>query len=149
MRLNYQTDFALRLLMHLSALDGARMTIASIAKEQAISRTHLMKVANSLARSGFVEAMRGAGGGIRLAKPAANITVGAVVRAMENDFAIAECLAPNGGRCRMNTGCRLKQAFVAAGEAFLQTLDRVTLADLTKDNPALDFLRNQTAEQAS
>ncbi len=89
MRLTVQTVYALRMLMHLSCHSGALVTIHEIAERYGISKNHLMKVAHSLRRAGFVETNRG--GGLRLSKPAKAILVGAVARRMEQGSALVEC----------------------------------------------------------
>ena len=78
MQLTRHTDYALRLLIFLAGISERRASIAEVAEAQAISRTHLMKIANGLARAGFLEATRGRGGGIRLAREPRAINIGAV-----------------------------------------------------------------------
>ncbi|MCB2113090.1 MAG: Rrf2 family transcriptional regulator [Parvularculaceae bacterium] len=145
MRLNVQTDYAMRLLMHLSVNEAALPTIAEIAARFDISRNHLMKVAHTLARGGFIEAVRGRGGGLRLARGPEKIGVGQVVRLMEGDFSIVECLKIDGGECLITPSCRLKGVFREATEAFLATLDRYTIKDLTQRNTRLRGLLSVVA----
>lgn len=141
MRLNLQTDFALRLLMHLAVNENELPTIAEVATRFGISKNHLMKVTNLLVRGGYVDAVRGRAGGLRLARPPEKIGVGEIVRATEVDLSIVECLKDGGGECLITPSCRLKGVFREATQAFLQTLDRYTLADLTRRNSKLrDFL---------
>ena len=89
MRLNVQTDYALRMLMFLAARDDSIATTAEIAARFGISKNHLTKVAHALARESFVETARGRSGGLRLARSPGEISVGQVVRCLEADFAIA------------------------------------------------------------
>ncbi len=129
MRLTLWTDYALRTLIYLGAGAGRLSTIAEIADSFAVSKTHLMKVVNRLGRQGYVDAVRGKGGGIRLARAPAEIGVGAVVRATEEDLAVMGCLATT-GFCRIEGCCVLRRALREATLAFLQVLDGYTLADL-------------------
>lgn len=62
MQLTRHADYALRLLIQLAGQPGQRVSIATVAQDQDISRSHLMKVANELAHAGFIEAVRGRGG---------------------------------------------------------------------------------------
>ena len=78
MRLTYLTDYSLRVLMYVGAVPQRLVTIQEIAQGYGISENHLMKVVHGLAQHGFIETVRGRGGGIRLARPASDITVGAV-----------------------------------------------------------------------
>lgn len=141
MRLTVHSDYALRVLMYLGARKGELATIEEIAKAYAISENHLMKVVNRLGRHGFVETQRGRGGGIRLGHAAESVTIGQVLRAVEEDFQIVECFGSS-NVCRISDSCRLKHALRRALNAFLAELDEWTLADiLTNRNALLDELR--------
>jgi Rrf2 family nitric oxide-sensitive transcriptional repressor len=145
MRLNLQSDYALRLLMQLAVNPDRLVTIAEVSDRFRISRNHLMKVAHLLGREGFVQTVRGRSGGLRLARPSEEISVGEVVRRMEADFAIVECFPGGGGGCLITPGCRLKGVLREALEAFLSVLDRSTLADLTRKNALLQDLLREAA----
>jgi len=129
MRLTLWTDYALRTLIYVGAKDGRLSTIAEIAESFGISKTHLMKVVNRLARQGYLETVRGKGGGIRLGRSPEGIEIGAVVREIEEDMAVLGCLA-GAGFCRIEGCCVLRGALRKATQAFLDTLDGYTLADL-------------------
>lgn len=129
MRLTSFTDFGLRALMRLAGEPDRIFTTEEIAAEFAVSRNHLMKVVQELARSGFIETRRGAGGGFRLAQPAETITLGDVVRALEQREALAECFRADGGACVLTPQCGLKPRLAAAQEAFLRELERTRLAE--------------------
>ncbi|PCI04403.1 MAG: BadM/Rrf2 family transcriptional regulator [Hyphomicrobiales bacterium] len=142
MRLNLQSDYALRLLMQLASNPDALCTIADIAQCYGISKNHLMKVANTLGRAGFIETVRGRSGGLRLARDADAIGIGAVVRKTEGDFALVECLQANKNNCLLTPSCRLKGILGEATEAFIAVLDTYTIADLVVDNSQLRDLLN-------
>lgn len=125
MQLTRHTDYALRLLIHLAAHEDARLSIAEVAEAQGISRTHLMKIANLLARHDFLKAVRGRGGGIRLARPAEEINLAEVVRATERSCALIDCTG-----CQLIALCKLPGVLNAAAEAFYAVLATRTLADL-------------------
>jgi len=129
MRLTALTDYSLRVLMYLGAKPDRMATIQEIAKAYGISENHLMKVVHRLAQSGFVETVRGRGGGLKLKDRADTIRLGDVVRAVEEDFQIVACFAPE-GECRILEVCRLKRVLHGALGAFLASLDAWTLADL-------------------
>lgn len=131
MRLTQWTDYSLRVLMYCAASAGRSepVTIGEIAGRHAISRSHLTKIVMTLAAAGYLETTRGRGGGLRLLRPAAGITVGEVVRATEGDFALAECFGRSGA-CRLDGRCRLKGALQRALASYLAVLDGVTLAEL-------------------
>jgi Rrf2 family nitric oxide-sensitive transcriptional repressor len=88
-----------------------------------------MKVANLLTRAGYLTAVRGRSGGLRLGMPQEAIRLGDVVRATEPDFDLVECFAAGGG-CRITPTCRLRGVLGEALVAFVSVLDGYTLADL-------------------
>jgi Rrf2 family nitric oxide-sensitive transcriptional repressor len=139
MRLTSFTDFGLRTLMRMAGAPDRSFSTAEIAEEFRISRNHLTKVARSLAAAGFVETRRGAGGGLRLARPAEKITFGEIVRALEQSAALVECFRADGGACVLTPRCRLISRLAAAEQAFLAELDQSTLADCAyrPDDPIL------------
>jgi Rrf2 family nitric oxide-sensitive transcriptional repressor len=132
MRLTTFSDYAFRVLIYLGSAPQSLATIADIAKAYGVSENHLMKVVHQLARLGYVETVRGKGGGMRLARPASEINVGEVLRATEDGFAIVECMGEDGGDCRIVRACALKGVLGEATAAFLKTLDAYTLADLVR-----------------
>lgn len=137
MRLTIRTNLAMRTLMYCAVNEGQTVRKRAIAEACAASENHLAQVIHGLALAGFLTTLRGRSGGLRLARPAAQITVGAVVRAFESGVPFAECMEADGGACPLRGACRLKCVFGDALEAFYATLDRVTLADLVQDNTGL------------
>ena len=117
------------------------VAINDIAESYCISKNHLMKVAFDLGRKGYLETVRGRGGGMRLSRPPARISLGEVVRAVEDDFTMVECFNPETNRCVITGPCRLRGALSKALKAYLAVLDEYTLADLT-ENPALVRMLN-------
>jgi len=129
MQLTKFSDYALRVLMFAHAAGDRLVTIEEIAAAYRISRAHLMKVVNALTRAGFLTPVRGRSGGVRLAKPADKIVLGAVVRATEPDFALVECFS-TGNQCVITGCCRLPSVLGEALDAFLCVLDQHTLASV-------------------
>ena len=115
------------------------MTIEEVADRFSISKNHLMKVAYQLGQAGYLETVRGRGGGLRLGKPSSQIVVGEVVRKMEPDFAVVECQNP-AGYCRITPSCVLRSAMREAVQAFLGKLDQYTLEDLLRPKSKLRHL---------
>jgi Rrf2 family nitric oxide-sensitive transcriptional repressor len=118
--------------MYLAAFPNRLATIEQVAGAYGISQNHIMKVVQRLAHHGFVETLRGRAGGIRLAKPPGKISVGAVLRATEEDFYLVECFRPENSCC-ITPVCRLKGALNDALEAYLNVLDEWTLAKLVSN----------------
>ena len=137
MKLTFYSDYSLRLLMYVSVKRDGLVTIQEVADAYGISKNHLMKVAFELGRKGFLETVRGRGGGLRLARAPDKIGVGEVVRAMEEDFTMVECFEPKTNQCVITGPCRLRGALSRALKAYLAVLDEYTLADLAGQNPVL------------
>ncbi|GHA08376.1 Rrf2 family transcriptional regulator [Oceanisphaera arctica] len=146
MKLTTYTDFGLRTLMYLATLPEGQLTsVAQVSSLYDISRNHLVKVVNQLAREGYIHAIRGKNGGIRLAKSSGDINVGQVIRALENNLNGIDCGSP---ACYLVPVCRLRDALKLAMEAFLQVLEGYTLADLTGNREELMVIFNQLEVQA-
>ena len=131
MQLTTFSDYALRLMMMATANSDRLVTIEETARAFDVSRAHLMKVAHHLVRQGFLKAVRGRTGGLKLARPPEAIGLGEIVRATERDFTLVECFSP-GNRCRITPRCRLRGVLSDALDAFLTVLDRYTLRDLVR-----------------
>ena len=129
MQLTRFSDYALRVLMYAHAVDGRLVAIEEMAEAYDISRAHLMKVVNGLTRTGYLAAVRGRSGGVRLALPATEIVLGDVVRATEPDMALVECFS-TGNQCIITKCCKLQGVLDDALRAFLTVLDKHTLASI-------------------
>jgi Rrf2 family transcriptional regulator, nitric oxide-sensitive transcriptional repressor len=137
MQLTSYTDYALRVLIYLALHDERLVTIAEMASAYQISKNHLMKIVYHLGQNGFVETVRGRGGGLRLGQLPERLSLGHIVRQMEPHFNIVECFDPTTNRCPITPVCGLTHVLVEAHDAFMAVLDRYTLADLIPDKPAL------------
>src|SRR5690606_14690408 len=91
MHLTTYSDYSMRVLVYLSLKRETLVTIADIAKAYNISENHLMKVVHHLALEGYIETVRGKGGGMRLAREPENINIGELVRKTEGDNGLLAC----------------------------------------------------------
>lgn len=137
MKLTSHTDYGLRVLMALAVMDERLVTIEELATRHRVSRNHLMKVAQTLVSLGFVRSVRGRSGGLKLARGPAEIRMGAVVRAMEEQVQLVSCLGEGPATCVLVGSCSLTRALGKALDAFFAELDELTLADLVANRPAL------------
>jgi Rrf2 family nitric oxide-sensitive transcriptional repressor len=137
MQLSKFTDYALRTLMHLAVADGNLLTTRQIADIHEAKYNHLAKVTQWLVREGYVSSNRGRSGGIKLAMATPDVNVGELVRKLESQTELVECMRPDGGHCALSPACGLSTALIAAQNAFYAALDQVTLADLTSKNAAM------------
>lgn len=125
MRLTRYTDYAMRVLLYLGARPERLCSISEMSRAYAISQNHLMKVVHDLGKAGFVASARGRLGGIRLARPPGEISIGAVIRHSEDGFDLVDC-----GSCVIAPVCGLPAVLNEALSAFLAVLDSYSLADL-------------------
>ena len=132
MRLTTFSDYSLRVLMYLALHPDRYTSIREIAAAFGISASHLMKVVQHLVAGGDVLTLRGPRGGLRLARPAEAIRVGAVIRTTEPDKALVPCEA-----CVIEPGCALKSVLDQALAAFMAVLDQCSVADLVARREAL------------
>ena len=139
MRLTTYTDYSFRVLMRLALHSGELVTIADIARVYRISEHHLMKVVHQLGLAGYIETVRGHGGGLRLARAPDEIKIGEVVRRTEADFGLVACFRKDES-CVVAPACTLSRVLDEALEAFLAVLDRYTLADLLEKRASLASL---------
>jgi Rrf2 family nitric oxide-sensitive transcriptional repressor len=114
--------------MHLAAKPDRLASIGEMARTYRISHNHLMKVVHDLRKQGFLEAVRGRSGGVRLGRPATEISVGDVVRHTEGSFDLVDC-----GSCVIAPACALTAALHEARRAFMAVLDGYSLADLVEE----------------
>ncbi len=132
MQLTQYTDFGLRTLIALAMNPGELQTVTAVAKAYGISRNHLVKVVARLAEKGYVDTLRGKGGGMRLARAPADIRIGDVVRDMEAELGVVACLSVEGGNCVIAPACRLKGLMREATQDFLARLDGCTLEEMVR-----------------
>lgn len=130
MRLTSFTDYGLRMLMRMASVPEQAFSTAELADEFQLSRNHLAKIIQQLARGGIVETRRGGGGGATLRLAPEDIRLGDVIRLLEQGQALVECFGPQGGDCTLEGCCRLKSKLRQAEAKFLEDLNRSTLADV-------------------
>ncbi|HEY0474746.1 MAG TPA: Rrf2 family transcriptional regulator [Kribbella sp.] len=129
-------DYALRVLLYLRVAPGRRASVSVIAEAHRVSRNHMDKVVQRMVAEGIVETTRGRGGGVHLTRDPSTITVGEVMRSMENDFAVVECLGP-ARYCRVAGVCGARSVFAQALDAYFAVLDGATLEDIAVNDQGL------------
>ncbi len=127
MRITKHTDYALRVLLYLGVRAEQRVPTQTIAEAYGISHAHLQKIVRALAALDLVALHRGAGGGVELACAPEEISVGAVMRELDDQDALIECFQPATDTCVVSPSCGLKSALRVAQEAFYASLDPLTI----------------------
>ena len=137
MRLTRQSNYAIRTLVYCAVNEPGLSRVADIAKAYNISELFLFKLIKPLVENGLLKTVRGRRGGIRLGRPAAEITLLDVIRLTEESFALAECFDGGETACPLVAGCDLNAALNEALEAFFTVLDGYSIADLAGKRKSL------------
>ena len=125
MRLTKQTNYAVRMLMYCAANDGKLSRVPEIAKAYGVSELFLFKIIQPLHKAGIMDTVRGRNGGVRLGRPAADITLFDVVRVTEENFAMAECFEVGAETdCPLVDSCGFNSALREALNAFFAATHR-------------------------
>jgi Rrf2 family nitric oxide-sensitive transcriptional repressor len=133
MQLTVFTDYGLRSLMYLAANPDRLCSVKEIAEHYGISRNHLVKVVHRLAQLEYIASSKGKGGGIKLARDPAALKLGDLVRVLEPNMNVVECFDRETNTCRIVSACQLKHYLSDASQAFIDTLNRHSLADVVKN----------------
>lgn len=141
MRLTKQTNYAIRMMMYCGAREpGALSRVQEIAKAYGVSELFLFKILQPLVEARLMETVRGRKGGVRLARPAGDITLYEIVRVTEENFAMAECFENDTAECPLIDSCSLNAALYKALNAFFAVLQQYTIEDLVQDRPHMRAL---------
>ena len=133
MQLSLHADYALRVLIYVGSHSDKTVTTMQISSAYGISQNHLVRVVQTLGKQGYLRVTQGRFGGMALARDAAEIRLGQVVRDAEPNMRLVECFDPETNTCPIISVCGLKAHLRNALEAFLAELDRHTLAELLVD----------------
>jgi Rrf2 family protein len=129
LRVSAKTDYALRAAAELAAADGRLVKAEQIAVAQGIPVKFLLNIMVELKHEGLIRSQRGADGGYRLARPADEITLADVVRAVEGQLMTVRD-GPPGEAAYPGSAAALAEVWRAVQESLGRLLGDVTLADL-------------------
>ena len=136
LRIGKLTDYG-TLTMALLATEPQRLRSApAIARQLRLEAPTVKKVLKPLEQAALLESRRGAHGGYRLARPPQDISLGAIIAALEGPLALTECADAN-GQCAMQAHCGQKPHWRAISKLLTQTFERITLADMIADQPTI------------
>lgn len=131
MKISTRGRYALRLMLDLAmAKPDEYVTIKSVAARQEISEKYLEQIITVLSRAGFVKSIRGPQGGYKLAKPAAEYTVGTILKAIEGSLVPVACMEDDPNECPRSALCVTLDVYRQINDAVNSVVDHVTLADL-------------------
>jgi FeS assembly SUF system regulator len=138
MRLSSMADYAV-VVMRAAAqhCGGCRSSATQLAEETGIPLPTAQKLVSLLSRGGLLQSMRGAGGGIQLARPAAAISLADIIEAVEGPIAMTACVEHGRHDCGLENACRVKPHWGAVNSAVREALDNVSLASLAAEAPVI------------
>lgn len=137
MKLTSYTNYALRSLQLAALKSPDLVRVDDVARIHTLSRPHIMKIVHELGRAGYLETVRGRGGGFRLARPPEEIIVGEVIRITEGPLDVVECFNPKKNTCPLMGICILSRKIQEATAAFMAVLDDLTIADIAANRGQL------------
>jgi len=134
MKLTTRSRYGTRLILDLAIYGRERpVPLGEVSRRQNISLKYLEKLIRKLKRAGFVKSQRGPNGGHMLAKPPESITVGDLVRILEDSVVITDCSLNEEPFCRVCNragDCLSRWVWVEASKALFDRLDAITIAAL-------------------
>lgn len=152
MKISTKGKYGLRAMIDLAQYsEQEAVSISSIAQRQKISESYLEQLVAKLKKAGLVISIRGAAGGYRLARPAAGISVGDVLRALEGDVRAVICTAQTEEGCEGEELCVTKYVWQRINESIEKTVDEMMLDQLVAEsrkaqekakNHDVDYSRN-------
>jgi FeS assembly SUF system regulator len=131
-RLSRLTDYAVTLLTQMVSEDERLWTTASLADRTGLPMPTVSKVLKQLTKSGILNTQRGATGGYRLIRPAASVTVAAIVEAMDGPIALTECSDGGDHQCGVEPICPMNGHWNKVNRAVKGALETVSLADMLR-----------------
>lgn len=137
MKLTSYTNYALRSLQLAAIKEPELVRVEDVAKIHGLSRPHIVKIVHELGRAGYLETVRGRGGGFRLGRPAKDIIVGDIIRLTEGPLDLVECFNPDKNTCPLIGICKLSRKIQEATRAFMAVLDDLTIADIAHNRDQL------------
>ncbi len=125
--------------MYLASQPEKMCSVREISDHYDISYNHLVKVVHKLSRIGLIESSKGKGGGLKLAVAPHTLRLGDLVRMLEPNMDLVECFNKDKNKCRITSSCTLKHYLFDAGQSFIDSLNRHTLADAVAGGTLFKF----------
>lgn len=139
LQLTKRTEYGLIALLHLAEREGEVVSVREICAHYPIPRRLLAEVLKDLCRTNLVHSQRGATGGYALARPAAAISLGEVVSALEGVPSVTSCESlglHQGGTCGIEPMCPIRSPLQRVRASLWTLLEKTSLRDMTRAAPA-------------
>jgi FeS assembly SUF system regulator len=137
MRLSNMADYAVVVMSAASRhCGGLRTSATELASETGIALPTVQKLVSILSKGGLLRSVRGAGGGIQLARPAAAITLADIIEAVEGPIAMTSCINAATCNCVIEPDCSIKPHWAIVNNAVRSALSDVSLSSLSRGQVA-------------
>lgn len=130
MHLTQYTDYSLRVLMYLRIHSEGLSTVNEISEFFQLPKNHIVKVVSNLSRLQLIHSQRGHGGGIRISDDINKHRIGDLVKVLEPDKGLVQCINKQGEACKITHACKLNGILDVALERFYEELNQYTLDDV-------------------
>ena len=141
MKFSTKGRYALRVIIDLAEHNsGKYIPLTDIAARQEISEKYLESIVSVLSKNGYVDALRGKGGGYRLNRSPDEYTVGSIIKLIEGSLAPVACLEPNSKPCSRASECRTIGMWSGLQKLMTDYLDGITVGDLIREDTVNDFV---------
>jgi Rrf2 family protein len=141
LKISTRGRYAIRLMLDLALSDAEHyVTIKTISERQDISSKYLEQIISILSRAGYVKSVRGAQGGYKLSRPAAEYTLGMILRLIEGSLVPVACMDDNPNMCPRSETCVTLDVWKRIDAAVSDVVDNITLADLAAKERSMSYL---------
>lgn len=130
LRLSKQSDYATVLLAELAGGEQAVRSVSELAQQTQVSSPMVSKTLKLLARDGLVDSIRGASGGYRLNRPAGEISIADIIKAIEGPIAVTQCSHDDG--CQLQAHCQIRPHWQLINDTIMSSLHQLSLAELCR-----------------
>ena len=141
MKFSTKGRYALRVIIDLAEHNtGKYIPLTDIAARQEISEKYLESIVSVLSKNGYLDSLRGKGGGYRLNRSPDEYTVGEIIKLIEGSLAPVACLEPNAAPCKRASECRTVAMWSGLMNLMNDYLEGITIGDRIREETASDFV---------
>ncbi len=143
MKISTKGRYALRMMLEFAMHPQECTKISQVAQRQQISVKYLEQIVTVLCKAGYVKSMRGAQGGYRLSRDAADYTVGEILRLTEGSLSPVACLEDEKNLCKRADSCATLGIWKQLEDAISNVVDHATLADLVEEQKKKEQVKKE------
>jgi len=140
MKLSTRGRYGLKAMFQLAIHYGeGPISLNQIAEKQSLSESYLEQLFSVLRKDKLINSVRGAHGGYMLSRTPDNITVGAVLRSLEGNMSISDCVLEDNNYCSREDNCVTKLVWIKIKDSLDEVIDSITLQDMVDDENKLNI----------